>query len=60
VIDIRDLTNLLPSDDYPARLAVDTNALLDNPDLPRTQGCLDRSISSTCYPSFSGRSTTGL
>ena len=38
VIDIRDLTNLLPSDDYPARLAVDTNALLDNPDLPRTQG----------------------
>jgi hypothetical protein len=40
VIDIRDLTNLLPSDDYPARLAVDTNALLDNPDLAAYIGLL--------------------
>ena len=40
MIDIRDLTNLLPSDDYPARLAVDTNALLDNPDLAAYIGVL--------------------
>jgi hypothetical protein len=33
VDDLRDLTNLLPPDDYPVRLVVDTNALIDNPDL---------------------------
>jgi hypothetical protein len=34
---VRDLTGLLPSDDYPKRLVVDTNALIDNPDakIPR-------------------------
>lgn len=29
--DLRDLTKLLPRNDYPVRLVVDTNALLDNP-----------------------------
>jgi rRNA-processing protein FCF1 len=33
VADLRALTNLLPADDYPVRLIVDTNALIDNPDL---------------------------
>jgi predicted ribonuclease YlaK len=33
VADLRALTNLLPADDYPVRLVVDTNALIDNPDL---------------------------
>jgi rRNA-processing protein FCF1 len=32
VNDLRDLTDLLPPDDYPIRLVVDTNALIDNPD----------------------------
>jgi hypothetical protein len=36
VTDIREMTNLLPSDDYRVRLVVDTNALLDNPDLAYT------------------------
>lgn len=31
--DLRTLTQLLPRDDYPVRLVIDTNALLDNPDL---------------------------
>jgi hypothetical protein len=31
--DLRSLTRLLPEDDWPTRLVVDTNALLDNPDL---------------------------
>lgn len=31
--DLRDLTKLLPPNDYPVRLVVDTNALLDNPDV---------------------------
>jgi hypothetical protein len=30
---LRELTGLLPSDAWPVRLVVDTNALLDNPDL---------------------------
>ncbi|HEY1155582.1 MAG TPA: hypothetical protein VGE95_04735, partial [Arthrobacter sp.] len=30
---LRGLTGLLPSDPWPVRLVVDTNALLDNPDL---------------------------
>jgi predicted ribonuclease YlaK len=30
---LRELTGLLPSDPWPVRLVVDTNALLDNPDL---------------------------
>ncbi|WP_406172021.1 PIN domain-containing protein [Streptomyces canus] len=30
---LRDLTNLLPTDPWPVRLTVDTNALIDNPDL---------------------------
>jgi hypothetical protein len=33
VADLRALKNLLPADDYPVRLVVDTNALIDNPDL---------------------------
>jgi PIN domain len=40
VTDIRDLRNLLPADDYPVRLVVDTNALLDNPDLAAYTGVL--------------------
>jgi len=31
--DLRSLTRLLPDDDWPTRLVVDTNALLDSPDL---------------------------
>jgi rRNA-processing protein FCF1 len=31
--DLRSLTRLLPDDDWPTRLVVDTNALLDDPDL---------------------------
>ena len=38
--DIREMTNLLPSDDYRVRLVVDTNALLDNPDLAAYAGVL--------------------
>jgi rRNA-processing protein FCF1 len=33
VADLRSLTELLPPDDYPKRLVVDTNALVDNPDV---------------------------
>ena len=33
ISDLRALADLLPSDDYPTRLVVDTNALIDNPDL---------------------------
>jgi hypothetical protein len=33
VTNLRDLTDLLPPDDYSVRLVVDTNALIDNPDL---------------------------
>jgi hypothetical protein len=38
VADLRALTNLLPADDYPIRLVVDTNALIDNPDLAAYTG----------------------
>lgn len=31
--DLRGLVDLLPPDDYPTRLILDTNALIDNPDL---------------------------
>ncbi|EHB58716.1 hypothetical protein MycrhDRAFT_1152 [Mycolicibacterium rhodesiae JS60] len=40
--DLRGLTKLLPSDDYSVRLVVDTNALLDNPDLAAYVGTLGR------------------
>jgi hypothetical protein len=33
VADLRELARLLPPDDYAVRLAVDTNTLIDNPDL---------------------------
>ncbi|SPM27166.1 PIN domain-containing protein [Mycobacterium terramassiliense] len=33
VADLRALTNLLPADVHPVRLVVDTNALIDNPDV---------------------------
>ncbi len=33
VINLRRLADLLPTDDYPVRLVVDTNALIDNPDV---------------------------
>jgi PIN domain len=38
VADLRALTNLLPPDDYSVRLVVDTNALIDNPDLAAYTG----------------------
>ena len=34
--DIRALFTLLPADDYPTRLVVDTNALIDNPNVAAT------------------------
>ena len=57
VADLRSLTDLLPPDDYHVRLVVDTNALIDNPDLPPTQACSAVSMSSICYPSSSEKST---
>jgi rRNA-processing protein FCF1 len=38
VVDLRALTNLLPPDDHPVRLVVDTNALIDNPDVAAYTG----------------------
>lgn len=35
---LRGLTNLLPTDQWPVRLTVDTNALIDNPDLAAYTG----------------------
>ncbi|GHF35341.1 rRNA-processing protein FCF1 [Amycolatopsis bartoniae] len=40
VADLRHLTDLLPVDDYPTRLTVDTNTLIDNPDLAAHVGAL--------------------
>ena len=40
VADLRGLIDLLPSDDYVKRLVVDTNALIDNPDLAAYTGGL--------------------
>ncbi|OBE99008.1 PIN domain-containing protein [Mycobacterium sp. 852002-10029_SCH5224772] len=37
---LRDLADLLPPDDYAVRLVVDTNALIDNPDLAAYKGTL--------------------
>lgn len=37
---LRALTNLLPPDDHPVRLVVDTNTLIDNPDLAAYTGDL--------------------
>lgn len=42
VADLRALTRLLPSDDYPVRLVVDTNALIDNPDVAAYTGEIGR------------------
>ena len=55
VIGLRDLTNLLPPDDYPVRLVVDTNTLIDDPDLARIPASSGQSMSLTCCRSFSGR-----
>jgi rRNA-processing protein FCF1 len=40
VSDLGALTNLLPPDNHPVRLVVDTNALIDNPDLAAYAGDL--------------------
>ncbi|MFI6031633.1 PIN domain-containing protein [Amycolatopsis magusensis] len=40
VADLRALAGLLPADDYPIRLTVDTNTLIDNPDLAVHAGAL--------------------
>ena len=40
--DLRDLARLLPPDEYAVRLAVDTNTLIDNPDLAVHIGTLGR------------------
>lgn len=42
VADLSALTRLLPSDDYPVRLVVDTNALIDNPDVAAYTGEIGR------------------
>ncbi|CQD11830.1 hypothetical protein BN1232_02225 [Mycobacterium lentiflavum] len=42
VADLHALTNLLPVDEYPIRLVVDTNALIDNPDLAAYTGELGK------------------
>ncbi|OMB93227.1 PIN domain-containing protein [Mycobacterium colombiense] len=42
VADLNALTRLLPSDDYPVRLVVDTNALIDNPDVAAYTGEIGR------------------
>jgi PIN domain len=42
VADLRELARLLPPDDYAVRLAVDTNTLIDNPDLAVHAGTLGR------------------
>jgi hypothetical protein len=40
VSDLKGLAELLPPDDFPVRLVVDTNALIDNPDLAAYRGTL--------------------
>ncbi|MEV0717079.1 PIN domain-containing protein [Asanoa sp. NPDC050611] len=40
VADLRSLAGLLPTDEYAARLVVDTNTLIDNPDLAAHVGAL--------------------
>jgi hypothetical protein len=42
VADLRALTKLLPADEYATRLTVDTNTLIDNPDLAVHVGTLGR------------------
>lgn len=42
VADLRELAGLLPPDDYAVRLAVDTNTLIDNPDLAVHAGTLGK------------------
>ena len=42
VADLRELARLLPPDEYAVRLAVDTNTLIDNPDLAVHVGTLGR------------------
>ena len=42
VADLRELARLLPADEYPVRLAVDTNTLIDNPDLAAHVSTLGR------------------
>lgn len=36
--DLRELRNLIPEDEYAVRLVVDTNAIIDNPDLAAYTG----------------------
>ena len=42
VTDLRELTRLLPPDQYAVRLTVDTNTLIDNPDLAAHVGTLGK------------------
>lgn len=42
VADLRGLTELLPPDDYAKRLVIDTNALIDNPDVAAYTDALGR------------------
>jgi hypothetical protein len=42
VTDLRELARLLPPDEYAVRLAIDTNTLIDNPDLAAHVGTLGR------------------
>src|SRR5262249_51221308 len=42
VAGLRALTNLLPPDDHPVRLVIDTNALIDNPDVAAYTGELGK------------------
>src|ERR1700735_444542 len=42
VADLRELAQLLPPDEYAVRLAVDTNTLIDNPDLAVHTGTLGK------------------
>lgn len=42
IAELRALTELLPADEFPVRLIVDTNALIDNPDLASYSGVLGK------------------
>jgi rRNA-processing protein FCF1 len=42
IADLRSLFDLLPKDEFPIRIAIDTNAIIDNPDLTSYTGRLGR------------------
>jgi hypothetical protein len=50
VADLRELARLLPPDEYAVRLAVDTNTLIDNPDLAAHVGLLGRKYMAQLLP----------